>query len=111
MSAAVSFSPAAECGSKRPYRTKRAAKRAVAAVEAGFGTRLHAYRCHWCDFFHVGSRLRHDAGQLILCAGCGRPWRPRARYGDDGTLLWQRDRDLTLCAHCQPEQPNPEEAA
>ncbi len=104
------FSPAAQCGSKRQLRSKAQAKSAIRGVERHYGVRLDCYRCEWCGFWHLGHKPSPEAYRReILCAGCGRPWRPRVRYDRDGTLLWQRDADPARCSHCQPSTP--EEAA
>jgi hypothetical protein len=53
----VRFSPATECEGKRQFRTKKFAKRIARRTEArGGGRRMHAYRCHYCGFHHVGHR-------------------------------------------------------
>jgi hypothetical protein len=57
MSTAITFSPEAQCGRKHGYPTKAAAKRIARVTETRFrGSRIVAYRCSWCNFFHVGHR-------------------------------------------------------
>ena len=100
---ALHFSPNAECGGKRPFANKTAAKRAIRSLERARGVRLEAYRCGVCDSFHLGHRPTAEAkSRIVPCAGCGRPWRPRVRVDRDGTVIWARDADPSRCTRCQP---------
>ena len=47
----------ATCERKRPYRSKREAKEAIAEVQARKGGgALNAYRCEHCARWHIGHR-------------------------------------------------------
>lgn len=52
---APSYSIRTECEGKRPYRKKADAKAAARRNERQWG-RMHAYRCGWCDAFHIGHK-------------------------------------------------------
>jgi hypothetical protein len=95
------FSLESECGSKIAYDSKKAARRASGAIQAGYSRkRLDVYRCHHCHRFHLGNiGAKH---RLIVCAGCGRPWRPNAHIARDGTVLAVFVADPTSCRNCQP---------
>ena len=85
------YSRESQCGSKRRHFTRSDAERALVRDEAGNWTRLEAYRCAWCGCWHNGHAPR--ARDLIPCAGCGRPWRPRTWFAKDGSVIRQRDPD------------------
>lgn len=53
---AQAFNPIGQCHGKRPYRTKKIAKRIVKASEATFHTRMRAYHCPHCLWYHVGHK-------------------------------------------------------
>jgi hypothetical protein len=43
-----------ECSRKRPYETKTDAKRALSIAMSRGSDALHAYRCTWCERWHLG---------------------------------------------------------
>lgn len=97
------YSPNAECGSKRAYADKETAWRASRRVQARFGDLQEAYRCSHCGLFHLGHKPPTAAqDRYILCAGCGRPWRPNVRHARDGTVIAVFTTDPTRCRRCQP---------
>jgi hypothetical protein len=97
------YSPNAECGSKRRYADKEAAKRVSSYIYAKYGDRQEVYRCGHCGLFHLGHKPAAAArDQIITCAGCGRLWRPKVHYARDGTVIAVFAADPTRCRHCQP---------
>lgn len=90
------------CEAKLRFLSRRDAKRSAAGARRHHGQPLHVYLCATCGGFHVGHRLH--AVPLILCADCGRPWRPRVHRNRDGEIDAMRDVDPTRCATCQPKQ-------
>ena len=45
-----------ECDHKRPYDSKRAAKRALSIAMSRGSDALGIYRCTWCERWHLGHR-------------------------------------------------------
>lgn len=46
------------CVGKRQYAQGRHARLAARRAQSNGGGRMHAYRCPWCDWFHVGHDRR-----------------------------------------------------
>lgn len=44
------------CGSKGQHPTLEHAKRAAESLSRMDGTRVYAYHCKWCGWFHIGHR-------------------------------------------------------
>ena len=92
------YSPQAECGNKRAFASKAEAVRGI--VPRGHWQELDVYACSYCSLWHIG-HAPHERLQII-CAGCGRPWRPRIWRAKDGSVIRQRDPDPARCNRCQP---------
>lgn len=44
----------AECVAKRPYPTIEVAREVAKDISERIGEKISAYKCGWCDFWHVG---------------------------------------------------------
>lgn len=58
MTATAYGSRQTSCAGKRQYARGREARKAARVTQSFGGGRMEAYRCQWCDWWHVGHDKR-----------------------------------------------------
>lgn len=65
----VVYSPESQCHGKVQHPNKKLAKVAIKETEAKWGTRLNAYHCQHCGWYHTGHKVQKTMKKIAQQQG------------------------------------------